>query len=292
MIRADIVADSINEAGVRLTTFECVVPKWLIAEINTHSVIRRNSASSRAIPTSKIIERVLRDPYVPLEWRYREAKGGMQAGDLMTEENAEIAREEWLLARDAAVAHARTLDNLECAKEHVNRLLEPWMWTVVVMTATEWDNYLHLRGARGGAQPEFKALVAAQIEAFGVSTPIVRHSAYPASRQAWHLPYVSDDERVLVTDWRVLPKLSAARCAGVSYYRPGAHGALLDEVARADRLVVNGHWSPLDMPCFVMPGAEDWYGSYRGWKPLRKFYGGESGSLTHGTQEDATWMTA
>lgn len=290
MISAKIVADSINPAGVRLTTFECVVPKWLIAEINTHAMIRRNSASSRAVPTVAVIERVLRDPWEPLEWRYRAAEGGMQAGDLMTTEDALASRRDWLGARDAVLPFVRRLEGRRAAKEHVNRLLEAWMWSVVVMTATEWDQYLLQRGPGNGAQPEFQQLVALQMEAFRDSTPIER-PADPSALdvRGWHLPYVGTAER-MEHRLPVLAALSAARCAGVSYYRPGAIVDLERELKRAAGLVSNRHWSPLDMPAAAC-GNDAFVGPLRGWKSYRKFYGGESGSVTHGTQADAAWVT-
>lgn len=289
MIAAKVVADSISPSGCRLTTFECVVPKWLIAEINTHAMIRRNSASSRAVPTVAIIERVLRDPWEPLEWRYRSAEGGMQAGALMSREDAEASRRDWLGARDAVLPFVRSLEARHAAKEHVNRLLEAWMWSVVVMTATEWDQYLHQRGPGAGAQPEFQQLVALQMDAFERSIPVQR----PYDRSAldirgWHLPYVSTTER-MEHRLPVLAALSAARCAGVSYYRPGAIGDLERELDRASRLVSNGHWSPLDMPA-AATGDDKFVGPLRGWRAYRKFFGGESGSKTHGTQEDAPWI--
>lgn len=289
MISAKVVADSINPAGVRLTTFECVVPKWLIAEINTHAMIRRNSASSRAIPTVVLIEKVLTNPYVPVEWRYRAREGGMQAGALMTPEDAAASTQDWLDALTAILPYVERLEARKGAKEHINRLMEAWMYTVVVMTATEWENYLHLRGPSGGAQPEFKSLVVAQMAAFEASVPVLRDPRGTSQEvDLWHLPYVTDDERFAL-DWRDLPKLSAARSAGVSYYRPGARGLIEDEMARADRLVGNGHWTPLEKPCRATDGVE-WFGPYRGWQPYRKAFGGESGSATHGTQEDAAWL--
>ena len=35
MISAKVIADSVNPAGQRITTFECVFPRWILAEVNT-----------------------------------------------------------------------------------------------------------------------------------------------------------------------------------------------------------------------------------------------------------------
>lgn len=284
MISARIIEHTYNTAhSVSIVTYECVVPKWLVAEINTHRMLARNSASSRAVPTKTIIKHVMEDPYTPLEWRYRNPEGGMQAGELMSEADAQGAFHDWLAARDAAVEHATALEAIGTAKEHVNRLLEPFMWTVVVMTATEWENYFRLRGPDGGAQPEFKALVEAQELALDESEP--RHVYGDETHEAdkWHLPYVTGEERKLYRP-EILPRLSAARCARVSYFRPGEVQPVEKELKRCQDLIDNGHWSPLEMPCRIdIDGG--WHGPFRGWKPFRKFFGGESGSWKHGTQE-------
>ena len=49
-ISAKVLADSITPDGKRLTTFEIKVPRIILAEFNTHRVLSRNFASSRAIP--------------------------------------------------------------------------------------------------------------------------------------------------------------------------------------------------------------------------------------------------
>jgi hypothetical protein len=54
-----ILADSISPDGVRLTTLEVVMPRIVLAEFNTHRMLSRNSASSRAIPIEKMIRMVI-----------------------------------------------------------------------------------------------------------------------------------------------------------------------------------------------------------------------------------------
>ena len=91
-------------------------PRFVLAEFNTHRVLSRNSASSRAIPTNKLIERLLNDPVIPLEWGRN--KAGMSADDVVTEEEAAQAERVWLQARDAAVEHARRLLELKIHKQN------------------------------------------------------------------------------------------------------------------------------------------------------------------------------
>ena len=69
MIQAKIVADSINIQGDRLTTLEVVMPRYILAEFNTHRMLSRNSASSRAIPFDKMLEMVKTNPFEDLSPR-------------------------------------------------------------------------------------------------------------------------------------------------------------------------------------------------------------------------------
>src|SRR5580692_11583097 len=108
---ARVVLDSVSPAGVRLTTLEVTFPRFVLAEFNTHRMFSRNSASSRAVPTSKLLERVETDPVLPLEWGRN--KAGMSADDLLSPEEESQARHVWLSARDGAVARARELVELK-----------------------------------------------------------------------------------------------------------------------------------------------------------------------------------
>ena len=56
-ISAEIIADSKNEHGQRLTSFLVVFPRIVLAEFNTHRMLSRNSASSRAIPFETMLKR-------------------------------------------------------------------------------------------------------------------------------------------------------------------------------------------------------------------------------------------
>src|SRR3954469_8833727 len=110
MYDAKILADSISPDGVRLSTFEITFPRFILAEVNTHRVFSRNSASSRAIPTEKNIQRVAEDPYVPETFNARVK--GMGVGEAFDGEQAEAARNDWLEASADAIRHARFQNEL------------------------------------------------------------------------------------------------------------------------------------------------------------------------------------
>jgi hypothetical protein len=115
----------------------------------------KNSASSRAIPFSKMVEMVEQDPFIPIAWQ-KEHKG-MQGTEYWDKDSVQIEDEAggtpvvdwlkstWLLSRDYAVGMATTLNKSGATKQLCNRLLEPFMWHKVLLTATDFENFFNLR---------------------------------------------------------------------------------------------------------------------------------------------------
>lgn len=101
---ARILADSVSPDGNRLTTMEVVIPRPVLAEFNTHRMLSRNSASSRAIPVEKQIEFVLTDPYIPEKFGINQA--GMQSAKFLEGSRHEDAVHNVLIKRDRAVLGA------------------------------------------------------------------------------------------------------------------------------------------------------------------------------------------
>lgn len=149
-ISATIVADSINEQGDRLTSFLITFPRILLSEINTHRMLSKNTSSSRAIPFSKMVESIQNDPFIPIAWQ-KEHKG-MQGSEYITDElEIEFATSNWLAARKDAIKWAEALNSNNSypsvTKQLCNRLLEPFMWTTMLITGPKsgWDNFFSLR---------------------------------------------------------------------------------------------------------------------------------------------------
>lgn len=155
-IEAKIIADSINTHGDRITTFLLTYPRFIHAELMTHRVFSRNSASSRAIPFKKMLKMVEEDPFIPIAWQ-KDHKG-MQGTEYFTIEDdkqlltsgkyystLDKLEERWLTARDKAVQFATDLNAIGLTKQLCNRLLEPFMWHTVIVTSTEYDNFFSLR---------------------------------------------------------------------------------------------------------------------------------------------------
>ena len=146
IISAEVVADSLNQFGERITTMKLVFPRFILAELNTHRMFNRNSASSRAIPFKKMVKEVMERPFIPIAWQ-KDHKG-MQGNEYFQSkkgENIHKLVEGWLDARNSAVQIATGLNNSNVTKQLCNRLLEPFMWHTVLVTATEWENFFELR---------------------------------------------------------------------------------------------------------------------------------------------------
>ena len=155
-ISAQIIADSVNTQGDRITTYVLTFPRFILAELNTHRMFSRNSASSRAIPFEKMVKMVEEDPFIPIAWQ-KDHKG-MQGNEYWGKEDWVVdqpnvsqinvhncAIGNWLQARDNAVSLAKQLNSKNITKQLCNRLLEPYMWHTCLLTATEFENFFKQR---------------------------------------------------------------------------------------------------------------------------------------------------
>lgn len=145
-ISAEIVAHSINKQGDELISLLVTFPRIILAEVNTHRMLSKNTSSSRAIPFAKMVESVKNDPFIPIAWQ-KEHKG-MQGTEYLDESHSYQAKLTWLAARDLAIEQAIDLSVIiRATKQLANRLLEPFMWTTMLITGPKsgWDNFFRLR---------------------------------------------------------------------------------------------------------------------------------------------------
>ena len=99
MIKAEIVAHSLSPQGDELISVLCTFPRIILAEVNTHRMLSKNTSSSRAIPFSKMIEAIESNPFIPIAWQRNHS--GMQGSEyLIKQEDIEKARKWWLGARN------------------------------------------------------------------------------------------------------------------------------------------------------------------------------------------------
>jgi hypothetical protein len=266
---AEILADSLSPAGYRLTTFLVTLPRFILAEFNTHRRISRNSASSRAIPIKRQIQRVIKYPFVPLG--FGGAQKGMQAAEDLSGWRERVARQTWLKTRYAAVAAAWMLDRLGVHKSFANRVLEPWLWHTVIATATEWENFFALR-TDAAAQPEFRHVAEMMELLYRDNKP------KKLGPLEWHLPMLSAEDRKFLCP-SVHSFVDAGRAARVSFDTHDRDEPIRASYARAEMLTSNGHWSPTEHQAKVglsVESAAGHNGNLQGdWMQFRKMFDNE-----------------
>jgi thymidylate synthase ThyX len=330
MYQVRVEKDSISPEGIRLTTMVIEFPRSVLAEVVTHRVmsdtwgefecswsertttkdISKNSASSRAIPLNKMIEKVETDPYMPT-WTLNQK--GMQGNT--AEDDSIIARANniWLTARHNAVNLAKELSELGIHKQDCNRLLEPWGWVTQVVTSSRWDNFFALR-CHKAAHPAFRHVARMMYLAGRKSTP------KPLKYGEWHLPLIKDEE---LQGFEWMPKygksyhpgwhetcegvphpikFSAARCAWVSYNNADKEASNDAMINTWNRLFaeIPIHASPVEHQATPLPtqgygrnvngNYPKWHSNLPGWIQARKLLQFEEiTNCEFSEQEIASW---
>lgn len=288
-----ILLDSLGPSGKRLTTWELTYPRMVHQELLTHKIFSRNSASSRAIPAATLRKRVLDDPARPVWWG--KAQKGMQAEEELSDEPFETrkvidytndndgpqpifatdsrsprmrAQDWWGRGLQLMAAHHEEGERLELHKQIVNRVLEPWMYVTVILTATEYGNWFALRDHED-AQPELRHLAAEMRRLYKACQPS------PLGAGQWHIPMLDPEEipdllsKLSTTDpehqTHFLLKVATGRIARVSYL---THDGVRDpgeDVLLHDRLTRSGHWSPFEHCAQAMTTEQwnEWVGDLR-----------------------------
>ena len=255
-IEVEIVADSVNPAGKRITSFLVTYPRFIHAEIMTHRALSRNAASSRAIPISKMIEAVHDNPAIPEWWGAKQR--GMQAKTQISQSD----REECELIIDDmkkfCIDHVEMLDDLGLHKQIANRYLEPWMPITVLITATEWENFFMLR-AHPDAQPEFQILAYRMLDAY------LNNKPKDLLWGEWHTPFTEEGfscSDSLLTE-------SVASCARTSYTTHDKDFTQDQQQKLVDQLKLGGHWSPFEHQAQALAAISNSGNFKGGWFQLR-----------------------
>lgn len=264
-VEAKVIEDSIGPNGKRLVTLQLRYPRFIHAEVMTHRVFSRNASSSRAIPVKKVLQQVWNDPATPIHWGANQS--GMQAKTELIGFKRKLAEKLWKYSGRAACMFAWGMMKIGMHKQVANRILEPWQYIHVVLTATEFDNFFSLR-LHEDAQPEIYALAAEMAKVMATSTP------KSLGFGEWHLPYIKPQER---KDYATpfLRRMSAARCARVSYLtHDGKEPDVEKDLALYHRLVGSQpiHASPTEHQAMPQFGDADarYCGNFVGWVQSRK----------------------
>lgn len=250
----------------RLTTMLLTYPRPIHAEFMTHRQFSRNASSSRAIPISKMIQDVMDNPFVPLHWGKNQK--GMQASEECSKEvhnwdeyetpvpkkEQFLHREEaWLCACAQAIRAAEAFAEAGYHKQIVNRLLEPFMHIRVVVSATEWSNFLALRD-HPDAEPHIAMLARAIRQE--LDKPVMQ----VLEPGQWHLPFVQGGDEYAdghMSHDEFWIKKSVACCASTSYKTVEGFAMTLEKGEELhDKLVGS---SPLHAsPAEHVAQADDW----------------------------------
>lgn len=287
MITAEIIADSLNPIGDRLTTFIVQFPRIVLAEFNTHRALSKNSASSRAIPFEKMLEMTKNNPFIPI--KFQKDHKGMQGTEYYEGMEHRQCVEDWLAARDLAIIGATNF-HFPVTKQIRNRILEPYMWHKVIVTGSEWENFFALR-AHQDAEIHIADLAEKMLQTYNASMPVRLKAG------EWHIPFGDkiDEARLdrefqnYKIDWTKISwsdneerisafkrKIAIARCARISYLNFEGKDDYEADIKLCDRLFgsVPRHLSPTEHVAQAMP-VDYVSGNFRGFKQYRKFFADE-----------------
>lgn len=287
-IQAKIIADSINPVGCRLTTFIVKFPRIVLAELNTHRALSKNSASSRAIPFETMLSMVRNDPFIPI--RFQKEHTGMQGTEYYEGEEHDLCVQDWLSARDSAVLAAINF-KLPITKQLRNRLLEPFLWHTVIISATDYENFFALR-AHKDAEIHIESLAYKMLEAYNASIP------QKLEVGQWHIPFgdkmeegrvmsavgIEDDGNDDFTSLqlseaytRARIMIAIARCARISYLNFEGKDDYKADIKLCNRLFANNpkHLSPTEHVAQATDNT-NYIGNFAGFTQFRKTFKGEN----------------
>lgn len=226
-ITVRVIADSCSKTGGRMTTFELEYPRVIHSELKTHRALSGNSMSSRAVPVKTLIQQVMEDPAMLVE--FGKNKSGMQSDG---EHEALIgagytAEEWWKLSALSAAKFAQGFADAGYHKQVANRLIEPFQRMKTVISGTEWKNFFWLR-VDPDADPTIRELARVMLESYEESEPEILQPGQ------WHTPYVdhvydveteefvgysttNEEGKIIMLDVEEAKAISSSCCAQVSY---------------------------------------------------------------------------
>lgn len=271
---AEVVLASRHPVTKRVVyTLHLRYPRIVHGEMMTHRVFNRNARSSRAVPVETMLNEIRNNPFVP--WHWTKNQSGMQgvvgwdakvllkgAAAQFVDADTPVAREAaWLYGRDMMADLAESFTDAKYHKQVANRLIESFTWMDLLVTATDWKNFLHLRD-HPDAEPHIRDL------AVLVGKALQNAKVDDLEPGEWHLPYISNNDLFEIMEMvrsetslkgdaldaetlNRAKKISAARCARISYKPFDGDSSYERELKRFDLLVGNDavHASPLEHQC-------------------------------------------
>lgn len=291
---AEVIAHSVvmNSQTPDIEVFSTRTRYWraIHAEVMTHRVFSRNARSSRAVPTPRLVKEL---PYIP---SFGMNLPGMQAGDIPPVELQTEWEDDWMHLANVCKDMAMKWHNQKMHKQWANRCLEWFGFIDTLITATDWANFQVLRNHKD-AMPEIKDLALAVDAAHRESVPVIRSPYDENSEKGWHLPYITQHDR-LQFGLDMLKKMSSARSARISYTPFDMEKADYEEDLKLFDKLSNDplHASPFEHQCTpdfpithnLGMGAtvNAWahpeeHGNFYGWRQFRKQLPNEAAKDAH-----------
>lgn len=254
VIADSITTDSMGEPR-RLFTVEVKHHRFVLAELATHDgSIARNSASSRAIPFPKMLEKFWDDPAIPVEWPAEQA--GMMGGELLEGYDLLRAQRLWHILHEDTynrlseyLEDSKDLNRPRLHKSLLNRWLEPALWHTTLLTGVYWQNFFNQRDDKA-AMPELRIIAEMIHQAYDTHIPTVMWEGQ------WHLPYLDST----VTSQNAedghcydLREISTSRCAQTSYASAGSTDFSVDQKRYDEKLLPGKHMSCFEHPATPKP---------------------------------------
>lgn len=236
MKHAKIIADSITQRGHRLTTLEVIIPNIVVPEMLKHRMFSISSMSMRAVPFEKMVKWVEENPFVPYAWQKKHK--GMQGTEYFEDIYTMASIGAWIRARDLAIEQAKVLNNIGVSKQICNRLLFPFGYTKMIVTATEWENFFKQR-LSDSAEIHMKAVAQDIWDTMQESEPTMLKEG------EWHIPYL---EKIKHDEVGII---SIAKCARQSFDTEWSDDYSKD-LELYERLKKEGHWVPFEHVAQVM----------------------------------------
>lgn len=190
--RVVIAADSVSEAGDRVTTMAIQVPWSHLDEFRNLLVDRQHMTSCLTPLAGELRRQAAEDPFVP--------------SSIVSQKAIAI----WLGTRNIALSRARELDVCDVPERDYRNLLTPFLRRTVVITAGEWWNFS--TPIVSEISPDVQAVMDEVLTALDHSEPRLVHNTED------HLPFIQDEERDGVFELsEKARKVAAVRCSRGSH---------------------------------------------------------------------------
>lgn len=270
--KPQIIADSTNWTGIRLTTFLINLPTCLLAELRTHRLLQGsdtdlsvNANSDRAIPISKKMELVKQNTYLPIA---TQADKGMTGIENVPEYFQLYCNNTYESALHQMLFYSESLNLNKASKQYVNRLLMPFGYSEVIVTGDSfaWSDFLRLRTAEN-VEPNFRYIAQLMSDLYQNNKP--EHLEIGQ----WHYPFKLLEGLEVKQDLIV----SMSCCARISF-DIDRNESYEKHYERSKRIFESGHVSVSEHQ-YRVPSYKEVYNDYFDKRVILKYVDGKCEGL-------------